>query len=462
MSKGRVLLVDDDDDLRSLLSGILRGGGWSVEPCHDGHEALAKLAAGRYDCVVSDVRMPGLDGLSLLDRVRRAAPGTPMLLLTAHGELDDAVRAIGEGAAAYLPKPIGHAALLDAVARATLGRERVDAPPAAPVAEGLVVGRSPAMIELYGLVARAAKADVPVLITGETGSGKEWVARAIHRYSRRSAGPFVAINCAAMSTSTLESELFGHARGSFTGAAGARRGLLAAGDGGVVFLDEVGELGPRVQSELLRVLQSGELRPVGSDTVQRVDARVIAATHRDLDAMVAEGSFRADLLYRLRVIELRVPPLRERPEDVPALAEYFLRRVGSDRALSDEAVAALVARRWRGNVRELRAAVERAAAMCPGPVIHPEDLAPEVDAPEAPAAPAPEVSPQVDDLVDAALTDLAARAVVPLDALARAWVRVVLARHGGNKSHAAEALGIDRKTLRRMLRRADEPDDNAD
>jgi len=309
------------------------------------------------------------------------------------------------------------------------------------------VGRGPAALALYQQVARAAGSLAPVLLRGETGAGKEWVARAIHRYGPRAVGPFVSLNCSALAEGTLESELFGHARGSFTGAAGARRGLIPSAHGGTLFLDEVGDASPRLQAELLRVLQEGEVRPVGADEVTRVDVRAVAATHRDLEARVAAGSFREDLLYRLRGVEIRVPPLRERREDIAELARHFLAHApgGTGRSFALEALAALAARAWPGNVRELQSAVHRAAAFAGGAVIVAADLPPEPAGATAGGLPAH-------------WERLLVEGVVPLDALELSYVRAVVDRLGGNKTLAAEALGVDRKTIRRILARAGDDD----
>ena len=441
-----VLLVDDDLDTLDLTRAALAGEPWRLTLAGGADEALAVLSRERVDCVLSDVVMPGADGFSLLAALRRDHPSLPIILHTGYGSLEGAVRATGGGAVAYLPKP-ARSGEIKAVIRGALARASV-AP--AGAAESLprdaVVGRGPAAMALYLQVARAATTLAPVLLRGETGAGKEWVARAIHRHGARAQGPFVSVNCSALAEGTLESELFGHARGSFTGAAGARRGLIPSAHGGTLFLDEVGDAPPRLQAELLRVLQDGEVRPVGSDEVIRVDLRVVAATHRDLEARVAEGTFREDLLYRLRGVEIAVPPLRERREDVPDLARHFLAHApgGAGRSFSPEALAALVARAWPGNVRELQSAVHRAAAFAGGPVIVPGDLPPELGA-----------RPSSDDGggLPALWERLLARGVVPLDELELSYVRAVVARLQGNKTLAAEALGVDRKTIRRILAR---------
>ncbi len=448
----RVLVVDDDPDHVELVSLLLAAGGFVAVSATSAPEALEHLRDGAIDCVLSDVQMPERDGFDLLAALRASHPALPVILMTAYGDLDDAVRAVGGGACAYLPKPVAGKALREAVAAAVSrasakAAEGSDASPQA-LARDAVVGHSAAIVSLYGTVARAAAAGTtPVLIRGETGVGKEWVARAVHRYGPRSRGPFVAVNCAALAEGTLESELFGHARGGFTGATAARQGLFQRAHGGVLFLDEVAELGARAQAELLRVLQEGEVRPVGDDDARAVDVRVVAATHRDLEALCRAGRFRDDLLFRLRVLEVWVPPLRERREDIALLAQHFLAHAPgastAGRRFSPEALRALDTRDWPGNVRELQACVLRAAALSTGRVIVPGDLArPSEPPPTAPTSAAP-----WDALCQAALRE----GVLSLDALNARYARAALAHFDGNKTRAAEALGVDRKTLRRLL-----------
>ncbi len=452
-----VLVVDDDEDALTLTRAMLSGGAWRVTAVDSAREALAVIDQERVDCVVSDVNMPGSDGFSLLDALKQGRPEVPVILLTSFVTLDDAVRAVDRGATSYLPKPVTAQGLGDAV-RAALERAAARRAPvsvAPSFAPDAVVGRSPAVVALYGVVARAAMSSAPVLIRGETGAGKEWVARAIHRYGPRSSGPFVPVNASAFAEGTLESELFGHARGSFTGAAGARKGLFLSAHKGTLFLDEVGDAPARVQAELLRVLQDGEVRPVGSDEVVKVDVRVVCATHRDLERMAAEGRFREDLLFRLRVIEVKVPPLRERRDDIALLAEHFLAHApdARPRRLSPEALAELSRRDWPGNVRELQSAVHRAAALAEGEVILPRDLPPVVQGERIAHTTAEEPASL------AALWErLLAHGVPSLDEVELSYVRAVVARLGGNKTQAAEVLGVDRKTIRRILARGGDDD----
>ncbi len=441
-----VLLVDDDLDTLDLTRAMLVGEPWRLSLAGGADEALEVLSRDRVDCVLSDVVMPGADGFSLLATLRRDHPLLPIILHTGFGSLEGAVRATGGGAGAYLSKPARPGEVRAAI-RAALARSESRGATALPTAfpRDAVVGRGPAVMALYAEIARAASSLAPVLLRGETGAGKEWVARAIHQHGPRGQGPFVSVNCSALSEGTLESELFGHARGSFTGAAGARRGLIPSAHGGTLFLDEVGDASPRLQAELLRVLQDGEVRPVGSDEVLHVDLRVVAATHRDLEARVGDGTFREDLLYRLRALELSVPPLRDRREDIPELALHFLAHApgGVGRRFAPEALAALVARAWPGNVRELRSAVHRAAAFAAGEVIVPSDLPPVLD----------RRAPLDDTSLPALWERVIAHGVTPLDALELSYVRAVVAHFGGNKTLAAEALVVDRKTIRRILAR---------
>jgi DNA-binding NtrC family response regulator len=432
-----VLLLDLEYSTRERLAAGLRAAGYVVRAGESG------------DCVVADAAL--FDDGDV--RALRAA-GVPVVVTTRGGAVDEAVRVISAGAFGYVPKD--PAAVCAEVARCFAGRAATELPaePRGPALPEGVIGRSPAMVDLYGLVARAAATELPVVILGETGAGKEWVARAVHRHSRRGAGPFVAVNCAALAPGTLESELFGHARGSYTGATSARRGLFQSADGGTIFLDEVAELPLRVQADLLRVIQSGEVRAVGSEATTHADVRVLAATHQDLEQRVEHGLFRRDLLYRLRVFSIAVPPLRERLGDLPALAEYFLARAGSARRLSAEALAVLCARRWRGNVRELRAVIERAAALAPGAMILPEDLGAE---PTGPSRRVDAPHGALDEAIDALLR----AGVVPLATLEARYARAVLDRCDGSVARAADELRVAPDALRRVLAGPDEVEDPA-
>ncbi len=445
MEPARILVVDDDQSSRDLLVRILTGAGHRVTALTDGREAVAALDAGDApDLVVSDIRMAEMDGLQVIDAFRDRAPDTPVILVTAFGNIDGAVEAIRRGAADYLSKPYDVDAIQIVVARALQHRDLAMENRA--LRRGLrdryrldnVVGRSEAMLQVYKTAARVASTDATVLIQGESGTGKELVARAIHMASPRASGPFVAVDCGAIAEGVLESELFGHARGAFTGAQTARRGLFEEAHHGTLFLDEIGDIGPNLQARLLRALQEGTIRRVGANEPITVDVRVVAATNRDMEAAVKQGTFRADLYYRLHVVSIRIPPLRERREDIPLLAEHFAQKHGraEGSAISPEARELLLAHDWPGNVRELENVIARALALNPSGVVLPEDLPDGVRA--ARAAPAPASLPDVSDRPS-------------LAELERRYASQVLQETGGNKTRAAEILGIDRKTLYRIL-----------
>jgi DNA-binding NtrC family response regulator len=441
----RILVVDDDQSSRELLARILTSAGHRVTALSDGREAVAALDDGDPpDLVVSDIRMAEMDGLQVIDAFRERAPETPVILVTAFGNIDGALEAIRRGAADYLSKPYDVDAIKLVVARAL--QHRALAMENRALRRGLrdryrlenVVGRSEAMLQVYKTAARVASTDATVLIQGESGTGKELVARAIHTASPRASGPFVAVDCGAIAEGVLESELFGHTRGAFTGAQAARRGLFEEAHHGTLFLDEIGDVGPNLQARLLRALQEGTIRRVGANDPISVDVRIVAATNRDMDAAVKQGTFRADLYYRLHVVSIRIPPLRERREDIPLLAEHFAQKHGraEGSAISPEARELLVAYGWPGNVRELENAVARALALNPSGVVIPEDLPDAIRL--AHAEPVPVPLPQPGDRPT-------------LAELERRYASQVLGETGGNKTRAAEILGIDRKTLYRIL-----------
>ena len=383
MDPARILVVDDDQSSRELLARILTTAGHRVTALSDGREAVAALDSGEApDLVVSDIRMAEMDGLQVIDAFRERAPDTPVVLVTAFGNIDGAVEAIRRGAADYLSKPYDVDAIGIVVARAL--QHRALAMENRALRRGLrdryrldnVVGRSEAMLQVYKTAARVASTDATVLIEGESGTGKELVARAIHTASPRASGPFVAVDCGAIAEGVLESELFGHARGAFTGAQVARRGLFEEAHHGTLFLDEIGDIGPNLQARLLRALQEGTIRRVGANEPIAVDVRIVAASNRDMEAAVKAGTFRADLYYRLHVVSIRIPPLRERREDIPLLAEHFAQKHGraEGSAISPEARDVLLAHDWPGNVRELENVIARALALNPSGVVLPEDL----------------------------------------------------------------------------------------
>jgi two-component system, NtrC family, response regulator AtoC len=439
---GAVLLVEDDETLSDLLARVLRAERYKVD-VRNRADRVAELELGAYDAVVSDIHLEGGTGYDVLRTVRAASPNTPVILMTGFADIEGAMKSVSEGAYDYLPKPIDPSLLKrmvsEAVARRKLsliGREVGSA-----VTRKRIIGNSAAMIDVYKTVAQVAPTTATVLVVGESGTGKELVAREIHTHSRRADRPFIAVNCAALPESILESELFGHERGSFTGATAQKRGLFEEATGGTLFLDEIGEISPKMQVQLLRVLQEGEIRRVGGSKPVQVDVRVLAATNRDLRTEADAGRFRDDLLFRLQVVTIHVPPLRERPQDVAPLVEYFLGR-HSDRLgrpvprLAPRVVALLEAYPFPGNVRELSHVLERAMLMAREGVITADDLPPEVSLRAAPTN-----------------ATLLAEDWPTLGVLSRRYIDRVLVFTGGNKTRAAEVLGIDRRTLNRMFAR---------
>ncbi len=374
-SNHSILLVDDDLDLLRLLTMRLSAAGYQVSTAESAEAALAQLAVSQPTLVISDVRLPGLDGLQLFDEIRAQHPALPVILLTAHGTIPDAVDATSRGAFAYLTKPFDSHELLDKVCQATS---------LSPGAKGdaggdhswreEIISRSQAMADVLAEARLVAATDASVLIAGESGAGKELLARAIHRASPRARKPFVAINCGAIPEQLLESELFGHVKGAFTGAQTSRQGLFQTADGGTLFLDEIGDMPPPLQVKLLRALQERTVRPVGSNEAIPVDVRVLSATHRDLDVAMADNQFRPDLYYRLNVVKLSLPSLGERREDIPLLAQHFLTQLAAKyrktlNGFAPDALEALVGAPWPGNVRQLYNAVEQVCALATSPLI---------------------------------------------------------------------------------------------
>jgi DNA-binding NtrC family response regulator len=427
----RVAVVEDETAVRDLLEEVLRGAGYDVVGFSNGVAALEGLLHDEdADLVISDLRMPGIGGEELLAKLRSVRPELNVVVITAFGSIESAIELVKAGAYDYLTKPFGSDELLLTVQRAMQeSRLRREVSRLARGDGGVpgLVGGSRAMREVASLVMRIAPSPLPVLITGESGTGKELVAQALHRASGR--GPLVAVNCAALPLDLLESELFGHERGAFSGAVKDKAGLFEAADGGTLFLDEIGDLPLPLQPKLLRALESGEIRRLGTTTSQLVNTRVLAATNKNLEEEARAGRFREDLFWRLNVLTIRVPPLRERLADIPLLVEYF---AGGCR-VSAEALARLTANPWPGNVRELRNTIERALALRAGEAIEVTDL------PSGPGVTAEGL------LAGSAQKDL------PLRELERSYILMVLERAGGNKSRAAEILGLDRKTLYRKL-----------
>jgi DNA-binding NtrC family response regulator len=441
----RILVVDDDRDTCLFMRELLQAEGREIDMAERPEEALALLEAGSFDLVLSDINLDAeLNGLDLLRAFKARDPEIEVVLISAFGTLETALEAVRAGAFDYVSKPVDIGQVSEVVARALARRARAgEARPAAltsgqAAADGLV-GRSGGMLGVYKQIALACASDAPVLVTGETGTGKELVARAIHRHGPRSARPFVPVNCGALPEGLLESELFGHLRGAFTGAVADKKGLFEEARGGTIFLDEIGEMSSALQVRLLRTLEIGEVRPVGSPRAMSVDVRVIAATHRDLERAAVEGTFRQDLFYRLHVFAIRVPPLRERREDIPLLAAHFLAGFASrgrgPASLTADALAALAAHDWPGNVRELENTLERLAVEARGGTIDVADL--------PPAFRKRSVS-----LEEPLFTGLPS-----LEEMEKRYLRHVLAAVKGNRSRAAEVLGIDRRTLYRMAER---------
>ena len=436
MSLEDILLVDDDPDLLKLISLRLTSAGYRVRTADSGEDALAAIAVTRPALVITDLRMPGIDGMQLFDGIHRQHPALPVIILTAHGTIPDAVNATQRGVFGFLTKPFDSKELLQKVAAAVSLSGVESGAEATDEWRAGIVTRSPAMEDLLRQARLVADSDAAVLITGESGTGKEMLAQAIHRASRRATRPFVAVNCGAIPGELLESELFGHARGAFTGAVQAHKGLFQAADGGTLLLDEIGDMSLPLQAKLLRFLQERVIERVGGREPIAVDVRVISATHRDLDAQRAAGLFREDLFYRLNVVALHLPSLAERREDIPLLATHFLRRLAERYrkavpALAPDALAALVAAPWPGNVRQLLNLLEQAVALTTTGVI--------------PAS-----------LVQGALREDAA-ALVPFEEARKTFERDYLVRllkiTGGNVTQAAQLAKRNRTEFYKLLQR---------
>jgi two-component system nitrogen regulation response regulator GlnG len=454
-----ILIVDDEEAVCWALERALAREGHSVSVAVSAEQALTQVARKRPDAIVLDVRLPGMDGLTALGRLQELAAGVPVIIVTAFGNLPTAVRAVEGGAFDYLPKPFDLPQALDAIHRALHRPPPVAAPPDSevpPAGSEEMVGRGPAMQAIFKRIALVAPRDACVLITGESGTGKELVARAIHRYSARRDRPFLPVHVAALNPNLVESELFGHARGAFTGATQSRAGLLALADGGTIFLDELADIPLQVQVKLLRVLEHNEVLPVGSNQSQPLNIRILGATHQDLTRCVAEGRFRHDLYFRLNVFEIALPPLRDRPEDMEALAEHFLRRFEpSALPLRPETIRYLQSLPWFGNVRELRNALEHAAIVARGGPLLPEHFPtisgdPSVHSP--PEQLAAMVRKWVADRVRAAGTAAPAGLYEELlHCVEPPLLDEVLRRLQGNRWAAAGWLGLNRATVRKKL-----------
>jgi DNA-binding NtrC family response regulator len=439
-----ILVVDDDAVARQLLANTLEEDGYAIDFAANGAEALEKVKTTRYAVVLSDVEMAPINGLELLKTLREMNSEAIPLLITGYGTLSGAVSAIHSGAFDYLSKPFRPPLIRQSVRRAVgHWRTRLKKGFEEPASQALpsLVGCSPVMVNVYRTLALASLSESNVLILGESGTGKELVARAIYQYSERKNAPFVAVNCSSLSESLLESELFGHMKGSFTGATANKAGLFDSADGGTLFLDEIGDISPGTQVRLLRALQEGEIKPVGNNEAHKVNVRVIAATHRDLRDRVEKGLFREDLYYRLKVLEIEIPPLRARLEDLPSLVRFFIRRHQNTKhsgsvTLSEEAIHALKTRFWPGNVRELEHAVQQALTLSQGRVLYPEDFPSNDSRAEDRGLALPSLDP-----------------TLSLDDVEKRHIQGVLQATGFNKTRSATILGIDRATLYRKARK---------
>ena len=458
----RILIVDDDDAFRDTLAETLQSLGHETAQADSGSEGVAAAQRTRFDAVFLDHRMPGMDGLETLAAMQaRLARLPPVIVLTAYASGGNTIEAMRLGAFDHLTKPISRGAVIEVLTRAL--HSEAPAVAAAPAAADeddadahALIGPSEAMREVHKRIGLAAASAAPVLVRGETGTGKEMVARALHRHSARADAPFIAINCAAIPKELLESELFGHVRGAFTGAIGERAGCFRAADGGVLLLDEIGDMAPGVQAKILRALQEGEVTPLGSHKTVKVDVRVIAATHRDLAAAVREGSFREDLFYRLNVLSIRVPPLRERLADIIPLAEHFLRLAsvradhsggGGAKTLSASAAQLLLRHTWPGNVRELRNLMERCNALVRQRVIGAADLSGDL------AVSAGELPSGGDAHADSGLPAgwLGGELPATVERLEKLLIGHAIAQAHGNRAEAARQLGIHRQLLYRKI-----------
>jgi len=460
----RVLVADDEPSIRFVLRETLEEEGFEVVEVEDGDAALERLRSGGFQLAFMDIRMPGMTGLEVLDRLSDEGTDTAIVIITAQNTFENAVDAMKHGALDYLVKPFGIAEV-KALASKTLRtralehevRELRRAVERQSVQGEKLVGKSDAMLKVFKTIGRVAARDVSVLITGASGTGKELVARAIHAASRRSEGPFVGVNTAAIPRELLESELFGHERGAFTGAVASRKGRFREATGGTLFLDEIGDMPIDLQAKLLRVLQSNEVMPVGGSQMSRIDVRIIAATHRDLDAAVKAGGFREDLLYRLRVVPMQIPKLADRRDDIQSLAEHFVARYADELSDGDpylpvETIAFLSGYDWPGNVRELENAIKRVLVLASGDVLQAEDFA--FLHSEAPAgSPSGDLATLVEEDVQASLDGpetgdiyrrILERVEIPL-------IEAVLDHTDGNQIRAAALLGINRNTLRKKI-----------
>ena len=441
----KVLVVDDDLEMARLIADVLQEDGFFVTIMGDSLEASKILKKEDFDVIVTDLKMKGLKGLDLLQEVKRVAPLTPVIIITAFGTIESAIQAMKMGAYDYITKPFQMDELVLTVKKALenrlLKREvaRLKREVESRYQFHHLIGKSPSMQRIYDFVERISGSSSNVLVTGESGTGKELVAKAIHYNGSRKDGPFIAVNCAAIPETLLESELFGYKKGAFTDAKIDKKGLVFEANEGTLFLDEVTEMPPTLQAKLLRVIEEREVRPLGDTNSYPVDARVISTSNRDVKSLIQEGRFREDLFYRLKVIDIELPPLRERREDIPLLVQHFLNKFGQDSkknvsGISEDALRGLLNYSWPGNVRELENVIQRAITLSQHEEILPEDL------------PTPLVEVAGENLIEKGLKEK-----YTVEQLEKEYIRKVLAKVGGNKSKAAEILGFDRKTLYRKL-----------
>ena len=460
--QAKVWVADDDSSIRWVLERALTQAGISTESFADAEELLLQIAAGQPDVIISDIRMPGTDGLELLSRLSESYPDLPVIITTAHSDLDSAVASYQKGAFEYLPKPFDVDEMIAVTERAVAhAREkRGNTPVHEEMPQTEIIGEAPAMQEVFRAIGRLAHSNITVLINGESGTGKELVARALHRHSPRASAPFIALNMAAIPKDLMESELFGHEKGAFTGANSKREGRFEQADGGTLFLDEIGDMPPETQTRLLRVLADGEFYRVGGHVPVKVNVRIIAATHQDLEALVRRGAFREDLFHRLNVIRIHIPKLSERREDIPRLMKYFFQQAarelgGEPKILLPEAEDFLVGLDWPGNVRQLENCCRWITVMASGREVHLSDLPPELGHATAPPATCDQAEwPDLlfrwarNELVQGKQQIL--QEAVPT--FEKVMIRVALQHSGGRKRDAAELLGWGRNTLTRKMK----------
>ncbi len=441
----KILVIDDDLEMCALLSDVLEGEGWSVATSSDSLEASRILKKEEFDVIITDLKMKGLKGLDLLAEAKKVASLTPVIIITAFGTIESAIKAMKMGAYDYITKPFRTDEIILTVKKALENRRlkkevvRLKKEVESRYHFHRLIGKSPAMQTVYDLIERISASSNSVFITGESGTGKELVAKAIHYSGSRKGGAFIAVNCAAIPETLLESELFGYKRGAFTDARTDKKGLLFEANSGTLFLDEVTEMALVLQAKLLRVIEEREVRPLGDTNAYPLDVRIISSSNRNIKEVIHQGRFREDLYYRLKVIDIELPPLHERREDIPLLVEHFIKKFSQEpkksvSGVSEEALKALINYAWPGNVRELENAIQRAITLSQHDVILPEDL------------PAPILREPEEDLMDKGI-----RENYTADQVEKEYIRRVLMAVGGNKSRAAQILGFDRKTLYRKL-----------